>query len=130
MHKSVNLSKTRGKKVDFQDDLDEEKSMGSSSFDGPQSPMQSIQMDKSRYEQMAGEFRCPICIEILVDPVWLPCMHVFCRRCVKTQVVCEKSREKLACCAECKQSFSHRNLRQNKRFDNILEIFKTFREDN
>ena len=57
-------------------------------------------------------------------------MHVFCNRCVKMQVVNEKTREKLARCAECKNSFSHRNLRQNKKFDNILEIFRGFRTDN
>lgn len=82
------------------------------------------------YEQICHEFRCPICTEVLSEPTWLPCMHVFCRKCIRVQVVKEKTCEKLAKCAECKTSFSHRNLRQNKKFDNILTIFKSFREDN
>jgi len=46
------------------------------------------------------------------------------------QVVNEKTSEKLAKCAECKSSFSHRSLRENKKFQNILTIFKSFREEN
>ena len=57
-------------------------------------------------------------------------MHVFCNKCVRTQVCNEKTKEKLATCAECKTSFSHRNLRENKKFTHILDIFKSLRDDN
>lgn len=87
-------------------------------------------MTLNKYELMANEFRCPICTDILVEPMWLPCMHVFCRKCIRIQVVNEKTKEKLAKCAECKASFSHRNLRENKKFQNILDLFKSFREEN
>ena len=89
----------------------------------------TIHMSTKQYEKISGEFRCPICRNILQDPVWLPCMHVFCRRCVKTQVVNEKTSEKMAKCAECKCTFSHRSMRQNKKFENILEVFKSFRDE-
>lgn len=47
------------------------------------SPSQNIRMTSAQYKQISGEFRCPICTEILVEPVWLPCLHVFCKKCVK-----------------------------------------------
>ena len=56
-------------------------------------------------------------------------MHVFCRRCVRRQVTTEKTAQNLAKCPECKAAYSHRNLRENKKFTNILDIIKEFREE-
>jgi hypothetical protein len=33
-------------------------------------------------------------------------------------------------CAECKQEFSHRSLRENKKFSRLLEIWKNLRTKN
>ena len=81
---------------------------------------------RNRAELWKGVTECPVCMESFHDIVKgfsskhegvdktlrsTVCGHVFCHKCIRLQVVNEKTREKLARCAECKCSFSHRNLR-------------------
>ena len=46
------------------------------------------------------------------------------------QVVKEKTRERLAKCAECKADYSHRSLKRNIWFNETLEKLNKFREQN
>lgn len=36
-------------------------------------------------------FECPICVEILENPKYLPCLHTFCERCIKLLMETRKS---------------------------------------
>lgn len=38
--------------------------------------------------------------------------------------------EKLTKCAECKVEFSHRNLKENKKFNRLLELWRNMRTKN
>mmetsp|Transcript_11829 Transcript_11829/g.15026 ORF Transcript_11829/g.15026 Transcript_11829/m.15026 type:complete len:84 (+) Transcript_11829:155-406(+) len=79
---------------------------------------------------MDTEFKCPICRSILVQPMFTPCGHVFCSRCLKNQINREKQGGKLTSCAKCKLPFSHRNLREFKHFNRMLAVWCTLRTAN
>ena len=76
-----------------------------------------------KYEQFCNEMRCPICRNILEDPVFLPCNHCFCHKCIRLQMANELLGNKKTQCAECKMKFNHRNLKRVKKFDAILSVF-------
>ena len=91
----------------------------------------TVTLSPHQYESLDKEFKCPICRNIFDEnPKWLPCGHVFCTKCVKNQITREKQGEKLCKCAECKIEFSHRNLKEIKRFNRMLEIWRTLRISN
>lgn len=48
------------------------------------------------------DFNCPICKEILNQPITLPCSHNFCKNCLETSI-------KVHCqqCPCCRKRFSH-----------------------
>lgn len=35
------------------------------------------------YNKMEEELTCPVCLELYVDPIILPCSHTLCKLCVK-----------------------------------------------
>merc|ERR1719235_1459565 len=41
------------------------------------------------------EFECPVCLDLLCEPLRLPCSHTFCRSCLK---VCARYRRKCPMC--------------------------------
>jgi hypothetical protein len=65
-----------------------------------------------------------------VDPQQLPCFHFFCQACLRTQVTNQKTVEVLPRCAECNVPFTRRQLVSNKKFNSILEVFRSIRQAN
>lgn len=49
--------------------------------------LQSTQTEK-------GSFRCPICLERLTIPRYLPCLHTFCEVCIQTYISSTTTRDK------------------------------------
>ena len=43
------------------------------------------------------DLQCPICFELVFEPVLTACGHLFCQRCVKGQTKCPTCRDKLQC---------------------------------
>ena len=43
------------------------------------------------------DLKCPICLELVFEPVLTSCGHLFCQRCVKGQTKCPTCRDELQC---------------------------------
>ena len=44
--------------------------------------------------RLLEELKCPICIELVSEPVYTSCDHLFCRNCIKDQPTCPTCRER------------------------------------
>ncbi|KAM8815845.1 tripartite motif-containing protein 6 isoform 2-T2 [Rhynchonycteris naso] len=79
-------------------------------------------MTSSVLVDIQDEVTCPICLELLTEPLSLDCGHSFCQACIT-----ENSKESLTgqdgegSCPVCQASYQLRNLRPNRHLANIAE---------
>ncbi|XP_056308932.1 E3 ubiquitin/ISG15 ligase TRIM25-like [Danio aesculapii] len=55
----------------------------------------------------SDQFRCPVCLDLLQDPVTIPCGHSYCMSCI-TNCWNEEEQKRIYSCPLCKQSFTSR----------------------
>nr|XP_023398215.1 tripartite motif-containing protein 5-like [Loxodonta africana] len=71
------------------------------------------------------EATCPICLELLMEPISLDCGHSFCQACItadnKKSMV---SQEKESSCPVCRIKYQPGNLRSNQRLASMVERLK------
>ncbi|XP_067337337.1 tripartite motif-containing protein 16-like [Channa argus] len=78
---------------------------------------QGLQVDR----QM---FCCSICLDLLKDPVTIPCGHSYCMNCIKTYWN-EKDQKKTHSCPQCRQTFTPRPvLVKNTMLADLIEELK------
>ncbi|XP_057634493.1 tripartite motif-containing protein 30A-like [Chionomys nivalis] len=73
------------------------------------------------------EVTCPICLELLKDPVSANCNHIFCRACITLNYESSKGKEGEGICPVCRDSYLFGDLRPNWHVANIVERLKEFK---
>uniref|UniRef100_A0A8C9P1L5 RING-type E3 ubiquitin transferase n=1 Tax=Spermophilus dauricus TaxID=99837 RepID=A0A8C9P1L5_SPEDA len=68
------------------------------------------------------EVTCPLCLELLTEPVSTDCGHSFCQACItENREESEMSQDKERNCPVCQTSYQPRNLRPNRHLANIAQ---------
>ncbi|NWH90979.1 BRCA1 protein, partial [Aegithalos caudatus] len=75
---------------------------------------------------MQKNLECPICLDLVQDPVSTKCDHTFCRFCMFKLI--SKKKKGVAECPLCKAEVTKRSLKENSRFKELIEgLLETIR---
>ncbi|XP_051747711.1 tripartite motif-containing protein 16-like [Ctenopharyngodon idella] len=79
-------------------------------------------MAEARISQ--DEFKCPVCLDLLKDPVTIPCGHSYCKSCI-TGCWDQEDQMRVYSCPQCRQTFSPRPaLVKNTMLAEVVEKLK------
>uniref|UniRef100_A0A8C1BJX2 Tripartite motif-containing protein 16-like n=1 Tax=Cyprinus carpio carpio TaxID=630221 RepID=A0A8C1BJX2_CYPCA len=79
-------------------------------------------MAEARVSQ--DEFLCPVCLDLLKDPVAIPCGHSYCKICI-TDCWDQEDQKRVYSCPQCRQTFSPRPaLARNTMLAEVVEKLK------
>ncbi|CAB1415800.1 unnamed protein product [Pleuronectes platessa] len=80
-------------------------------------------MARANISVTESQFRCPICLELLKDPVSIPCGHTYCMDCVNSYW--DQAESAQLSCPQCRETFSPRPvLRRNTVLAEVVDKLK------
>ncbi|NXB70717.1 BRCA1 protein, partial [Donacobius atricapilla] len=75
---------------------------------------------------MEKNLECPICLDVVQEPVSTKCNHIFCRFCMFKLI--SKKKKGVVECPLCKTEVTKRSLKENSRFKQLIEgLLETIR---
>uniref|UniRef100_A0A671NDC9 Tripartite motif-containing protein 16-like n=1 Tax=Sinocyclocheilus anshuiensis TaxID=1608454 RepID=A0A671NDC9_9TELE len=81
-------------------------------------------MEEDRISVNKKEFLCPVCQDLLKDPVAIPCGHSYCKICI-TDCWDQEDQMRVYSCPQCRQTFSPRPaLARNTMLAEVVEKLK------
>ncbi|XP_067247280.1 tripartite motif-containing protein 16-like isoform X2 [Chanodichthys erythropterus] len=81
-------------------------------------------MAEARISVDQNEFLCPVCLDLLKDPVTIPCGHSYCKSCI-TDCWDQEDQMRVYSCPQCRQTFSPRPaLAKNTMLAEVVEKLK------
>ncbi|XP_016819511.1 tripartite motif-containing protein 30A isoform X1 [Cricetulus griseus] len=84
-------------------------------------------MASSVLMKIKEEVTCPICLELLREPVIADCDHSFCRDCITLNYESSKGKEEEGICPVCRVTYMFGHLRPNQHVANIVERITEFK---
>ncbi|XP_052444580.1 tripartite motif-containing protein 16-like [Carassius gibelio] len=87
----------------------------------------SSKMAEARISVDQKEFLCAVCLDLLKDPVAIPCGHSYCKSCI-TGCWDQEDQKRVYSCPQCRQTFSPRPaLARNTMLAELVEKLKKTR---
>ncbi|XP_054866256.1 tripartite motif-containing protein 16-like isoform X3 [Amphiprion ocellaris] len=81
------------------------------------------EMAQANISVTESQFRCPICLDILKDPVSIPCGHTYCMACINNYW--DQAESGHFSCPQCRETFSPRPvLRRNTVLAEVVDKLK------
>ncbi len=81
-------------------------------------------MAEARISVDQKEFLCAVCLDLLKDPVAIPCGHSYCKSCI-TGCWDQEDQMRVYSCPQCRQTFSPRPaLARNTMLTEVVEKLK------
>ncbi len=78
-------------------------------------------MEGDRISVNKKEFMCAVCLDLLKDPVAIPCGHSYCKSCI-TDCWDQEDQMRVYSCPQCRQTFSPRPaLARNTMLAEVVE---------